>query len=139
MLTAVGIAAGMDVIDLCSGDGWFTLQIAKLARHVVAVDIDRSLLDIARLRLAESGINELRIGSRRRLRHRQARLAAGRCGIHRECISRRAGADTSGSCGSGCASSPAADLSIVNWHARPRRDDHIGRAARARDRASADA
>src|SRR4030042_4780614 len=56
VLTAVGVAAGMDVIDLCSGDGWFTLQIAKLARHVVAVDIDRSLLDIARLRLAESGI-----------------------------------------------------------------------------------
>ena len=56
VLTAVGVAAGTDVIDLCSGDGWFTLQIAKLARHVVAVDIDRSLLDIARLRLAESGI-----------------------------------------------------------------------------------
>ena len=30
VLTKVGITSGMDVIDLCSGDGWFTLQIAKL-------------------------------------------------------------------------------------------------------------
>jgi ubiquinone/menaquinone biosynthesis C-methylase UbiE len=56
VLTAVGVGAGMNVVDLCSGDGWFTLQIAKLAHHVVAVDIDRRLLDVARLRLAESGV-----------------------------------------------------------------------------------
>lgn len=30
---------GYEVVDLCSGDGWFTLQIAKIARHVVAIDI----------------------------------------------------------------------------------------------------
>jgi hypothetical protein len=40
LLTAVGIKPGMEVIDLCSGDDWFTLQIAKLARHVVAIDVD---------------------------------------------------------------------------------------------------
>ncbi len=46
----------MDVIDLCSGDGWFTLQIAKIARHVSAIDIDPALLDVARHRLAENGV-----------------------------------------------------------------------------------
>ena len=46
----------MDVIDLCSGDGWFTIQIAKIARHVTAIDIDPALLEVARLRLAESGV-----------------------------------------------------------------------------------
>jgi SAM-dependent methyltransferase len=56
VLAAVGITPGMDVIDLCSGDGWFTLQIAKIARHVVAVDIDGNLLDVARYRLTESGV-----------------------------------------------------------------------------------
>ncbi len=55
VLAAVGIAQGMHVIDLCSGDGWFTLQIAKLAAHVTAIDIDRRLLDVARIRLIESG------------------------------------------------------------------------------------
>ena len=47
----------MDVIDLCSGDGWFTLQIAKLARFVVAIDIDPALLEISRHRLREADIN----------------------------------------------------------------------------------
>ena len=56
VLRSVGIKPGMEVIDLCSGDGWFTLQIAKIARHVVAIDIDRDLLEIARQRLSESGI-----------------------------------------------------------------------------------
>jgi ubiquinone/menaquinone biosynthesis C-methylase UbiE len=46
----------MDVVDLCSGDGWFTLQIAKLARHVTAIDIDGNLLEVARKRLTEQGV-----------------------------------------------------------------------------------
>jgi len=56
VLAKAGLAPGMDVIDLCSGDGWFTLQIAKIARRVAAIDIDRRLLDVARVRLAESGV-----------------------------------------------------------------------------------
>lgn len=39
VLAAVGLRPGTDVIDLCSGDGWFTFQIAKVARHVTAIDI----------------------------------------------------------------------------------------------------
>jgi hypothetical protein len=38
VLIAVGISSDMEVVDLCSGDGWFTLEIAKLARSVVAID-----------------------------------------------------------------------------------------------------
>ena len=56
VLTSVGITAGMNVVDLCCGDGWFTLQIAKLARHVTAIDIDRRLLEVASFRLAEGGV-----------------------------------------------------------------------------------
>jgi SAM-dependent methyltransferase len=55
VLTSVGLKPGADVIDLCSGDGWFTLQIAKIAKRVVAIDIDPALLQIARYRLTESG------------------------------------------------------------------------------------
>ena len=57
VLAAVGVEPDMEVIDLCSGDGWFTLQIAKIARHVVAIDIDPALLDVARLRLAASRLS----------------------------------------------------------------------------------
>ncbi|MGB8746237.1 MAG: methyltransferase domain-containing protein, partial [Pseudolabrys sp.] len=56
LLAAVGLRAGMDVIDLCSGDGWFTLQIAKIVRHVSAIDIDPNLLEVGRHRLLESGV-----------------------------------------------------------------------------------
>lgn len=56
VLAAVGIEPGMEVIDLCSGDGWFTLQIARIARRVIAIDIDADLLEVARCRLDESGL-----------------------------------------------------------------------------------
>ena len=56
VLAAVGLRSGMDVIDLCSGDGWFTLEMAKVARHVCAIDIDPDMLEVARHRLAENGI-----------------------------------------------------------------------------------
>ena len=56
VLAAVGLRPGMGVIDLCSGDGWFTLQIAKVARHVSAIDIDPTFLEVARHRLLESGV-----------------------------------------------------------------------------------
>jgi SAM-dependent methyltransferase len=56
VLAAVGVTANMKVIDLCSGDGWFTLRLAKLARHVTAIDIDPNLLEVARHRLTEAGV-----------------------------------------------------------------------------------
>jgi ubiquinone/menaquinone biosynthesis C-methylase UbiE len=57
VLHAVGLVPGIDVVDLCSGDGWFTLQIAKIARHVIAIDLDPKLLDVTQLRLNEAGIS----------------------------------------------------------------------------------
>ena len=56
VLAKVGLKPGMDVVDLCSGDGWFTLPIAKIARHVVAIDIDCNMLEVARHRLSEGGV-----------------------------------------------------------------------------------
>jgi SAM-dependent methyltransferase len=60
ILKSVGLSSGRDAVDLCSGDGWFTLQMARIARHVVAVDIDSRLLEISRARLAESGASNCR-------------------------------------------------------------------------------
>jgi len=57
VLAKVGIKSGMDVIDLCSGDRWFTLQIARLARFVVAIDIDPGLLEVSRHRLSEANMS----------------------------------------------------------------------------------
>jgi SAM-dependent methyltransferase len=56
VLATIGLRRVMDVVDRCSGDGWFTLQIAKIARHVVAIDIDANLLEVAHHRLKEGGL-----------------------------------------------------------------------------------
>src|SRR5215475_561289 len=55
MLRDVGTAAGMDVVDLCCGDGWFTLPLSRIARSVIAIDIDAALLKAAKVRIAERG------------------------------------------------------------------------------------
>jgi SAM-dependent methyltransferase len=55
VLKDVGVVAGMDIVDLCCGDGWFTLPLAGIARSVIAVDIDARLLAAAKVRFAERG------------------------------------------------------------------------------------
>jgi len=55
VLTAVGLKPGVEAIDLCSGDGWFTMPMARVAKHVIAIDIDPSMLEIARIRLTKGG------------------------------------------------------------------------------------
>jgi len=124
VLARVGVVAGMDVIDLCSGDGWFTLQIAKRARHVISIDIDRNLLDVARARLAESGIancdfvegNAYDID---KLVARPANLvfmANAFHGVPEQTRLARAVAN---------ALLPRGQFVVVNWHARPREQTTI--------------
>ncbi len=56
VLIESGLTAGAAAVDLCAGDGWFTLPMARLARRVVAIDIDGKLLQLARLRLGKAGL-----------------------------------------------------------------------------------
>jgi ubiquinone/menaquinone biosynthesis C-methylase UbiE len=55
VLRDVGVTPGMDVVDLCSGDGWFSFPLAKMARSVIAIDIDAALLEAAKMRMSERG------------------------------------------------------------------------------------
>ena len=55
VLEAVGLRRDMAAIDLCCGDGWFTLPMSKVAACVVAIDIDPNMLEAARDRLAAAG------------------------------------------------------------------------------------
>src|SRR5262245_26138028 len=55
VLRDVGVNADMEVVDLCSGDGWFTLPLSRIARSVIAIDIDAALLEAAKVRIAERG------------------------------------------------------------------------------------
>jgi SAM-dependent methyltransferase len=55
VLAACAVKPGMNVVDLCCGDGWFTFPLSKIARRVIAIDIDRKLLDAAKVRFDERG------------------------------------------------------------------------------------
>lgn len=124
VLNQVGIRAGMTVIDLCSGDGWFTLQIAKIASHVVAIDIDRKLLDFTKLRLTESGVtncdfvegNAYDIATLVPQPVDFVFLANAFHGVPDRLRLARAVANTL---------KPGGHFAIVNWHTRPREDTPI--------------
>ena len=50
VLPAIGVEPGVVAVDLCCGDGLFTVPLARIAKRVYAVDIDPALLDRARAR-----------------------------------------------------------------------------------------
>jgi SAM-dependent methyltransferase len=55
VLAKLGVDLGMDVVDLCCGDGLFTVALARRAGRVVAIDIDPRMLDMARAKVAATG------------------------------------------------------------------------------------
>jgi SAM-dependent methyltransferase len=121
VLAAVGVAASVEAIDLCSGDGWFTLWIAKVARRVTAIDIDPTLIEVARRRLAEGGATncDLVIGDAcevARLAPRPADIVFMANAFHGVPDPRRlAGAVRD-------ALVPGGRFVVVNWHARRREE-----------------
>ncbi len=53
VLAGLGIAPGTGMaVDLCCGDGLFTAPLARLARHIVAIDNDPRMLALAREKVA---------------------------------------------------------------------------------------
>jgi len=124
VLESVGLKPGMSVIDLCSGDGWFTLQIAKIASHVYAIDLDPRMLDLARLRLAESDASNCSFiaGNAYEVARRVAEpvdyvfMANAFHGVpDRKRMARSVRA----------ALKPAGRFAIVNWHQRPREETTV--------------
>lgn len=121
VLDAVGLTSGTEVIDLCSGDGWFTLHIAKAARHVVAIDIDPNMLEAARQRLRQNGIGncDFVAGDAYELRNLVQRpadfvfMANAFHGVPDQPRLARAVRE---------ALKPNGHFAIVNWHQRPREE-----------------
>ncbi len=56
-IAALGILPGGRVVDLCCGDGLFTLPIARAASEVVAIDLDPKMLERTRARLKAAGVS----------------------------------------------------------------------------------
>ena len=90
VLCTVGIKSDMGVIDLCSGDGWFTLQIAKIARHVAAIDIDADQIKGGPRPAGRKRRYQLLICRWRRIHAQQALAHACQFRIYGERLPRRA-------------------------------------------------
>jgi len=56
VLAEMSVAPGMVAVDLCCGDGLFTVPLASIAERVYAIDIDPAMLDRARARVAAAGV-----------------------------------------------------------------------------------
>jgi SAM-dependent methyltransferase len=56
VLADLGIQPDSEVVDLCCGDGLFTAPLARMVRHVIAVDIDPEMLAAARAKVVASGV-----------------------------------------------------------------------------------
>jgi len=56
VLAEMGVEPGMVAVDLCCGDGLFTVPLASIAKRVYAIDIDPVMLDWARARVAMAGV-----------------------------------------------------------------------------------
>jgi ubiquinone/menaquinone biosynthesis C-methylase UbiE len=52
VLVEMGVPPGTVAVDLCCGDGLFTVSLAGIAERVYAIDIDPAMLDRARVAAA---------------------------------------------------------------------------------------
>lgn len=56
VLERLGIEPEAEVVDLCCGDGLFTIPLARMVRHVTANDLDPAMLALARDRALAAGL-----------------------------------------------------------------------------------
>ena len=124
VLTQVGIAPDVAVVDLCAGDGWFTLPIARRARRVFAIDVDDEMLARARRRCGEN-----RIGNASFIAGDAYDVAA-LIGAPVDYVflanAFHGAPDKERLAGSiRAALKPGGFLAIINWHARPREETTI--------------
>jgi SAM-dependent methyltransferase len=60
MLRDLGVRPGMTALDLCCGDGHFTVALAAITGgRVSALDLDPALIEQAKARLARNGLSAL--------------------------------------------------------------------------------
>ena len=65
VFAALGVPSGLKVVDLCCGDGLFTVPLARMSRHVIGIDIDPGMLALTRAKLTAGGATNCDLISKR--------------------------------------------------------------------------
>ena len=56
VLETLSLDKAAEVVDLCCGDGLFTIPLARMVRHITAIDLDPEMLSAASNRAVAEGI-----------------------------------------------------------------------------------
>jgi SAM-dependent methyltransferase len=124
VLAALGVTPASEVVDLCCGDGLFTVPLARIAGHVTAIDLDIEMLGRARQRLAAANITncDLVQGDAydvARLARRPADFVLIGNTFHGVPDKPRLAGAIAQTLG------PGGRLAVVNWHRRPREETTV--------------
>ncbi|MGJ0507428.1 MAG: class I SAM-dependent methyltransferase [Methylocystis sp.] len=120
----LGVIPGMFVVDLCCGDGLFTLSMAKLASKVVAIDLDPEMLKRMQAKLDAAGMrncsavegNSYDVGKLAGMNADMVVMANTFHGVPDKTRLCQAVAS---------ALKPAGQFVVVNWHRRPREETTV--------------
>jgi ubiquinone/menaquinone biosynthesis C-methylase UbiE len=124
VLERLGLVGAAEVVDLCSGDGLFTIPLARTVRHVIAIDLDPAMLALARSRAITEGMSNctFKVGDAYDL----GQLVPGR--VDRVLI-----ANTFHGvpekvrlvCAVAAVLKPGGRFVVINWHRRPRKETTV--------------
>ncbi|WP_308387987.1 class I SAM-dependent methyltransferase [Acidithiobacillus sp. AMEEHan] len=124
VIKSLGVEAGMSVLDLCCGDGYFTLPLAQTVAtgKVIGLDLDEQMLKQASTVCSEVGNCTFLQGDAMDLRHLLTEpvdyclMANTFHGVPRQTALAQ---EVAG------ALNPGGLFAIVNWHARPREETPV--------------
>jgi SAM-dependent methyltransferase len=129
VLARLGIQPEMEVVDLCCGDGLFTVPLATMSRRVIAIDIDPGLLALARAKLATAGATNCKLiegdaGAVAELVRQPVDFVLMANTFHGVPDKTRLARDIAGML------KPGGSFAVVNWHRRPREETTVTGAPR---------
>lgn len=124
VLERLDIEPESEVVDLCCGDGLFTIPLARMVRHVTAIDLDPAMLAIARNRTFAEGLTNctFTVGDAYDLRKLAPRrvdavlIANTFHGVPDKTRLTRAAA---------AVLKPGGRFAVINWHQRPREETTV--------------
>jgi ubiquinone/menaquinone biosynthesis C-methylase UbiE len=124
VVAAFGVEPGGEAVDLCCGYGLFTIPLSRIARRVVAIDLDPAILDRARARATAARVTNCEfvagdayvVAELTRLPVDFILIANTFHGVPEKSRLARAVA---------AALKPGGRFAVVNWHRRPREETTV--------------